>query len=84
MNHNMACSCHKNSLTYCTVFNISIQIPLDLCKKEYSQKFTVTKFNTRTSKSRWSNFCTLVGYFSKLFELAGLSWLEIPIFVPKS
>ena len=27
----------------------------------------------------WSNFCTLVGHFSKLFELAGLSRLETPI-----
>ena len=32
----------------------------------------------------WSNFCTLVGHFSKLFEFAGLSRLKIPIFVPKS
>ena len=29
--------------------------------------------------SGWSNFCTLVSHFSKLFELAGLSRLEIPI-----
>ena len=35
-------------------------------------------------KSGWSNFCTLVGHFSKLFEFAGLSRLKIPIFVPKS
>ena len=35
-------------------------------------------------KSGWSNFCTLVGHFSKLFEFAGLSWLKTPIFVPKS
>ena len=34
-------------------------------------------------KSGWSNFCTLVGHFSKLFEFAGLSRLKIPIFVPK-
>ena len=34
--------------------------------------------------SGWSNFCTLVGHFSKLFEFAGLSRLKIPIFVPKS
>ena len=32
----------------------------------------------------WSNVCSLVGHFSKLFELAGLSRLEIPIFVRKS
>ena len=32
----------------------------------------------------WSNFCTLVGHFSKLFEFAGLSRLKTPIFVPKS
>ena len=31
----------------------------------------------------WSNFSTLVGHFSKLFEFAGLSRLKIPIFVPK-
>ena len=36
------------------------------------------------SISGWSNFCTLVGHFSKLFEFAGLSRLKIPIFVPKS
>ena len=35
-------------------------------------------------KTGWSNFCTLVGHFSKLFEFAGLSRLKIPIFVPKS
>ena len=35
-------------------------------------------------RSGWSNFCTLVGHFSKLFEFAGLSRLKIPIFVPKS
>ena len=34
-------------------------------------------------KSGWSNFSTLVGHFSKLFEFAGLSRLKIPIFVPK-
>ena len=33
--------------------------------------------------SGWSNFSTLVGHFSKLFEFAGLSRLKIPIFVPK-
>ena len=32
----------------------------------------------------WSNFCTLVGHFSKLFEFAGLNRLKTPIFVPKS
>ena len=32
----------------------------------------------------WSNFCTLVGHFSKLFEFAGLNQLKTPIFVPKS
>ena len=32
----------------------------------------------------WSNFCTLVGHFSKLFEFAGLSRLKTPILVPKS
>ena len=37
-----------------------------------------------SSKSGWSNFRTLVGHFSKLFEFAGLSRLKIPIFVPKS
>ena len=36
------------------------------------------------SRTGWSNFCTLVGHFSKLFEFAGLSRLKIPIFVPKS
>ena len=36
------------------------------------------------AKPGWSNFCTLVGHFSKLFEFAGLSRLKIPIFVPKS
>ena len=36
------------------------------------------------SRSGWSNFCTLVGHFSKLFEFAGLSRLKTPIFVPKS
>ena len=35
-------------------------------------------------RTGWSNFCTLVGHFSKLFEFAGLSRLKIPIFVPKS
>ena len=34
--------------------------------------------------SGWSNFCTLVGHFSKLFEFAGLSRLKTPIFVPNS
>ena len=34
--------------------------------------------------SGWSNFCTLVGHFSKLFEFAGLSRLKTPISVPKS
>ena len=33
--------------------------------------------------SGWSNFCSLVGRFSKLFEFAGLSRLKTPIFVPK-
>ena len=32
----------------------------------------------------WSNFCTLVGHFSKSFEFAGLSRLKTPIFVPRS
>ena len=34
-------------------------------------------------KTGWSNFCTLVGHFSKLFEFAGLSGLKTLIFVPK-
>ena len=38
----------------------------------------------RSPMTGWSNFCTLVGHFSKLFEFAGLSRLKIPIFVPKS
>ena len=32
----------------------------------------------------WSNFCTLVGHFSKLFKLAGLNWLKTLIFLPNS
>ena len=32
----------------------------------------------------WSNFCTLVGHFSKLFKFAGRNRLKISIFVPKS
>ena len=32
----------------------------------------------------WSNFCTLVGRFSKLFEFAGLNRLKTLIFVPNS
>ena len=35
-------------------------------------------------RAGWSNFCTLVGHFSKLFEFAGLSQLKTLIFVPKS
>ena len=35
-------------------------------------------------KPRWSNFCTLVGHFSKLFEFAGLNRLKSFIFVPNS
>ena len=35
-------------------------------------------------KPGWSNFCTLVDHFSKLFEFAGLSWLKTLIFVPNS
>ena len=34
--------------------------------------------------SGWSNFWTLVGHFSKLFEFAGLNRLKTLIFVPKS
>ena len=33
------------------------------------------------AKLGWSNFCTLVGHFSKLFEFAGLSRLKTLIFV---
>ena len=40
--------------------------------------------NSLSPNSGWSNFCTLVGHFSKLFEFAGLSRLKIPIFVLKS
>ena len=43
-----------------------------------------TENNVQLFKAGWSNFCTLVGHFSKLFEFAGLSRLKIPIFVPKS
>ena len=32
----------------------------------------------------WSNFCTLAGHFSKLFEFAGRNRLKPPTFVPKS
>ena len=32
-------------------------------------------------RPRWSNFCTLVGHFSKLFEFAGLGRLKASIFV---
>ena len=32
----------------------------------------------------WSNFCTLVGHFSKLFEFADRNRLKTPIFIPKS
>ena len=34
--------------------------------------------------SGWSNFCNLVGHFSKLFKFAGLNRLKTLIFVPKS
>ena len=34
--------------------------------------------------SGWSNFCTLVGHFSKLFEFVGLNWLKTLILVPNS
>ena len=44
----------------------------------------VLLFKSPWFKPGWSNFCTLVGHFSKLFEFAGLSRLKIPIFVPKS
>ena len=42
-------------------------------------KVPLSSYNTG-----WSNFCTLVGHFSELFEFAGLSRLKTPIFVPKS
>ena len=35
-------------------------------------------------KTGWSNFCTLVGHFSKLFKFAGLNQLKTLIFVPNS
>ena len=35
-------------------------------------------------KTGWSNFSTLVGHFSKLFEFAGLNRLKTLIFVPNS
>ena len=34
--------------------------------------------------SGWSNFCTPVGHFSKLFEFAGLNQLKTLIFDPNS
>ena len=44
---------------------------------------TFTNFVEALPRAGWSNFSTLVGHFSKLFEFAGLSRLKIPIFVPK-
>ena len=38
----------------------------------------------RFIRSGWSNFCTLVGHFLKLFEFAGLNRLKTLIFVPNS
>ena len=46
--------------------------------------YFLVSYNTLLLIAGWSNFCTLVGHFSKLFEFAGLSRLKIPIFVPKS
>ena len=48
-------------------------------------RLTSTNFNIYLPRYRtgWSNFCTLVGHFSKLFEFADFSRLKTPIFVPK-
>ena len=51
---------------------------------EPQSNFNQSKARFSLFKPGWSNFCTLVGHFSKLFEFAGLSRLKIPIFVPKS
>ena len=51
---------------------------------------TCFKIEHRYPMTGWSNFCTLVGRFSELFEfaglagLAGLNRLKTSIFVPKS
>ena len=37
----------------------------------------------RSGKSGWSNFCTLVGHFSKLFQFAGLKSAKNTYFSPK-
>ena len=49
-----------------------------------SHRIKAAKVRQTSTMAGWSNFCTLVGHFSKLFEFAGLSRLKIPIFVPKS
>ena len=62
--------------------------PMQSLKKLSAMEIGRNFFKTLPSlllvSAGWSNFCTPVSHFSKLFEFAGLSRLKTPIFVPKS
>ena len=62
---------------------------LNCCTSTTISKFKLKKLNKNFNQRQylrtgWSNFCTLVGHFSKLFEFSGLNRQKTIIFVPNS